>query len=52
MSTQFHSLAYGVKLLERIIEDNESNKIYVMYDIACTMQKHLQVSTVSCDFVM
>lgn len=37
------SLAYGVKMLEGIIEAHKKNKIYVIYDIACTMQKHLQV---------
>jgi hypothetical protein len=35
-------LAYGVKVLEDISEANNKSKIYVMYDIACTMQKHLQ----------
>ena len=39
----FYSLAYGVKLMESIIDGHERSNIYVMYDIACTMDKHLQV---------
>ena len=36
------SLAYGVKMLEGITKAHKKNKIYVIiYDIACTMQKHL-----------
>ena len=30
-------------MLESIIECRQKCKTYVMYDIACTMQKHLQV---------
>ena len=39
----FCSLAYGVKMLKNIVEARKKCEIYVMYDIACTMQKHLQV---------
>ena len=38
------SLAYGEFILDRLIErSTESVEIYVMYDIACTLYKHLKV---------
>ena len=40
------SLAYGMKMQEDIMESDYKNKIYVMYDIASTMHKHVQVYTI------
>ena len=41
-----HRLAYAVWMLEKIIKANEStgNKLFVMYDIACSLHSHLNVS--------
>ena len=37
------SLCYGVFVLEKILEQHPDNNVYIMYDIACTMKKHLKV---------
>ena len=40
----FYSLAYGEWMLERITDKcPDTVEVYVMYDIACTMYKHLKV---------
>ena len=40
-----HRLAYSVAMIDKLIAQISNNKmhIYVMYDIACTLQKHLKV---------
>ena len=30
-------------MLERIVEAHPESDVYVMYDVACTMKKHLEV---------
>ena len=38
------SLAYGEFILDRLIERSaDTVEMYVMYDIACTLYKHLKV---------
>ncbi len=39
----FFRLAYGVFMLEKIMETRSSAKIFVMYDIACSLVAHLKV---------
>lgn len=42
----FLRLAYGVWILQRIIEKTQSKNnlhVFVMYDIACMLSRHLQV---------
>ena len=42
-----HRLSYGEWVLERLIEKNAvKNDIYVMYDIACMLHKHLEVCVI------
>ncbi len=47
-------LGYAVYMLDKIIEANEStsNKLYVMYDIACSLQSHLKVSEICMIFIL
>ena len=40
-----YSLSYGILMLENIVETHPDSKVFVMYDIACTMKKHLEVSS-------
>ena len=43
------SLAYSVKLIEEILETNQPEKsptdVFIMYDIACSLHKYLQVGS-------
>ncbi len=41
-------------MLDKIIEANEStsNKLYVMYDIACSLQGHLKVREICVIFIL
>ena len=46
MPLYWYRLAYGVYMLEKILEDMQSKQIsevYMMYDIACTLSSHLKV---------
>ena len=40
-----HRLAYSVAMIDKLITQLSNNKmhIYMMYDIVCTLQKHLKV---------
>ena len=42
-------LSYAVWMMEQIIADRQFNdqKLYVMYDIACTLSQHLTVRNLS-----
>ena len=46
MSMAFHRLSYAVWMLQEMSQDVRGKplELYVMYDIACTLKKHLQVS--------
>ncbi len=37
-------LAYAVFLIDSILEKYVSQEVYVTYDVACTLHKHLKVS--------
>ena len=39
-------LSYAVYLIDLILKKHSTSDIYIMYDIACTLQKHLKVSVV------
>ena len=39
----FHRLAYSVHMIDLLLAQENSNEIYIMYDIACTLEKHLKV---------
>ena len=41
-----HRLSYGEWVLEGLIEKNAIKNIYVMYDIACMLHKHLEVCVI------
>ena len=37
----FHRLAYSVHMIDLLLAQENSNEIYIMYDIACTtLEKH------------
>ena len=44
MFTIVHRLSYIVFALEKIMSMYQEKKVFVLYDIACLLQKHLQVS--------
>lgn len=49
MYTIPYRLAYAVWLLQDIIEKYPSDKkLHIMYDIACVLTKHLEVSYINC----
>jgi len=37
-------LSYAVCLVDDLIKRHEHTEVYIMYDVACTLQKHLKVS--------
>lgn len=37
------SLGYAVWMLEKILEKYSGSEVFVMYDIACSLFKHLKV---------
>jgi len=39
-----HRLSYAVCLIDDLIKRHEHTEVYIMYDVACTLQKHLKVS--------
>ncbi len=36
-------LSYAVFMLDKVLEKFTSAKLYIMYDIACSLQRHLEV---------
>ena len=41
--SDFQRLAYADFLIERLLEKYGSHDVYIMYDIACTLERHLKV---------
>ncbi len=38
-----YRLSYAVYLIDALLEKHGTAEVYIMYDIACTLQKHLKV---------
>jgi len=39
-----HRISYAVCLIDDLIKRHEHTEVYIMYNVACTLQKHLKVS--------
>ena len=39
----YYRLAYGVFLIDSLLEKYVSQRAFIMYDVACTLHKHLKV---------
>lgn len=40
-----YRLSYAVYMIEALLQRKNVDDIYIMYDIACTLHKHLEVGT-------
>ena len=38
-----YRLAYSVHMIDMLVANNNNSELVIMYDIACTLEKHLKV---------